>query len=380
MKTKRILLSSFYALFISIWSSGCQSATTEEPTLKSVLGDKFHIGVALNTQQIDKQDTNAVNVVLRHFNSIVAENCMKSEVIHPEEDRYDFTLSDRFVAFGEENNMHIVGHCLIWHSQLSPWFCVDKEGKDVSPEVLKQRMKDHISTIVGRYKGRIKGWDVVNEAIEGDGSYRKSKFYEILGEEYIPLAFQYAHEADPDVELYYNDYGMHEKGRRDGVVRMVNMLKEKGLRIDAVGMQGHMGLDYPTIEEFEASMLAFASTGVKLMITEWDMSALPTINRGANIADRVAFEKALNPYPESLPDSVSTLWNARMKSFMDLFIKHSDLVTRVTAWGVCDEDSWKNNWPVPGRREYPLLFDRQYQPKPFLQEYFSSGKTTSDKK
>ena len=213
-----------------------------DPTLTNILGDKFLVGVAINSEQAAGRDTSAVDVVRRHFNSIVAENCMKSEVIHPEEDRYDFSLADEFVKFGEDNEMFIIGHCLVWHSQLSPWFCVDAEGKNVSPEVLKERLKSHIHTIVGRYKGRIKGWDVVNEAIEGDGSYRKSKFYEILGEEYIPLAFQYAHEADPEAELYYNDYGMHEPGRRDAVVRMVNSLKEKGLRIDAIGMQGHMGL------------------------------------------------------------------------------------------------------------------------------------------
>lgn len=338
------------------------------PTLKGILGDKFLMGVALNSEQAAGRDTSAVRIVQRHFNSIVAENCMKSEVIHPEEDRYDFTLADEFVKFGEENGMFIIGHCLIWHSQLSPWFCVDADGKNVSPEVLKQRMKDHIHTIVGRYKGRIKGWDVVNEAIENDGSYRRSKFYEILGEEYIPLAFQFAHEADPDAELYYNDYGMHERGRRDSVARMVRSLKEKGLRVDAIGMQGHMGLDYPSIGDYETSILAFAATGAKIMITEWDMSALPTLNRGANIADKVAFEKALNPYPEALPDSISQLWNARMKSFMELFMKHSDVITRVTAWGVSDGDSWKNDWPMAGRREYPLLFDRSYQPKPFLKE------------
>ena len=338
------------------------------PTLKGILGDKFLMGVALNSEQAAGRDTSAVRIVQRHFNSIVAENCMKSEVIHPEEDRYDFTLADEFVKFGEENGMFIIGHCLIWHSQLSPWFCVDADGKNISPEVLKQRMKDHIHTIVGRYKGRIKGWDVVNEAIENDGSYRRSKFYEILGEEYIPLAFQFAHEADPDAELYYNDYGMHERGRRDSVARMVRSLKEKGLRVDAIGMQGHMGLDYPSIGDYETSILAFAATGAKIMITEWDMSALPTLNRGANIADKVAFEKALNPYPEALPDSISQLWNARMKSFMELFMKHSDVITRVTAWGVSDGDSWKNDWPMAGRREYPLLFDRSYQPKPFLKE------------
>ena len=234
-------------------------------------------------------------------------------------------------------------------------------------------MKEHITTVVTRYKGKIKGWDVVNEAIVEDGSYRKSKFYEILGEEFIPLAFQYAHEADPDVELYYNDYGMNVKGRRDGVVKLVNSLKERGLRIDAVGMQGHMGMDYPDIKEFEESMLAFAATGVKVMITEWDMSALPTARQSANISDTVAFKKSLNPYPEALPDSVSKAWNDRMMQFFNLFEKHADFVTRVTAWGVTDGDSWKNNFPVPGRTDYALLFDRNYQPKEFVKEIISES-------
>lgn len=375
MKLKYLALSVCAA---ALMSCNSDKPVAADPTLKDILGNKFLVGVAINSEQTVGRDTSGVDVVRRHFNSIVAENCMKSEVIHPEEDRYDFSLADEFVKFGEDNGMFIIGHCLVWHSQLSPWFCVDAEGKNVSPEILKERLKSHIHTIVGRYKGRIKGWDVVNEAIEGDGSYRRSKFYEILGEEYISLAFQYAHEADPEAELYYNDYGMHEPGRRDAVVRMVNSLKEKGLRVDAIGMQGHMGLDYPSIGEYETSLLAFASTGAKVMITEWDMSALPTVNRGANIADKVAFEKALNPYPEALPDSVSNLWNARMKSFMELFIKHADVITRVTAWGVSDSDSWKNDWPVPGRREYPLLFDRNYRPKPFLKEILEPKKAVFD--
>lgn len=374
----RKLIPLAIAFIVLAACNGNQKPTVGEQTLKSVLGNKFHIGAAINTEQAAGRDTNAVAVVLHHFNSVVAENCMKSEVIHPEKDRYDFTLADEFVKFGEDNSMFIIGHCLIWHSQLSDWFCVDDKGNNVSAEVLKQRMKDHITTIVTRYKGRIHGWDVVNEAIIEDGSYRNTKFYEILGEEYIPLAFQYAHEADPNAELYYNDYGMHESGRRDGVVRMVNSLKEKGIRIDAIGMQGHIGLDYPTINEYETSINAFASTGCKIMITELDMSALPTINRGANIADKVAFEKALNPYPEALPDSVSKFWNARMKSFMELFIKHSDVITRVTAWGVSDGDSWKNDWPMAGRREYPLFFDRNYQPKPFIKELLNPKKAVFD--
>lgn len=346
----------------------------EELVLKDVFKDQFLMGVAMNTWQVAGLDTAATNIVKKHFNSIVAENCMKCEVIHPEENRYDFTSADSLVAFGEENDMKIIGHCLIWHSQCAPWFWVDSQGKFVTPEVLKQRMRDHIHTVVGRYKGRIHGWDVVNEAIIEDGSYRNSPFYQILGEEFIPLAFQYAHEADPNAELYLNDYGMNVPGRRNAYVSLIKELQTRGLRIDAIGMQGHMGMDYPKFNEFEESLLTFASTGIKVMITEWDMSALPTVKQTANISDTVAFKKAMNPYPEVLPDSVSKMWNARMSSFFNLFLKHADKITRVTAWGVSDGDSWKNDFPVKGRKEYPLLFDRNHEPKDFVKELLKSPK------
>lgn len=342
-----------------------------EPGLKDIFADDFLIGAALNEEEITGADSAGVELIKKHFNSIVAENCMKSEEIHPEEGVYDFTLADRFVEFGEENDMFIVGHCLVWHSQLAKWFPYDENGDYVTPEVFKARLKDHITTIVTRYKGRVNGWDVVNEAIIEDGSYRKTPFYEILGEEFIPLAFQYAHEADPDAELYLNDYGMNVPGRRDTYVNIIKDLQERGLRIDAIGMQGHMGMDYPDITEFEESLEAFAGTGVKVMITEWDMSALPTVNMGANVSDTVAFRAVMNPYTDGLPEDVSKIWNERMKMFMDLFLEHSDDITRVTAWGVSDNDSWKNNWPMAGRVEYPLLFDRRLEMKPFLKEYIN---------
>lgn len=379
MRVKHIASALLIAAFVA--ACGNQKATVvEEPSLKDAVGDKFLMGVALNVNQSSGVNTSSIKLVKQHFNSIVAENCMKCEVIHPEEDRYDFTLADQFVSFGEKNGMAVIGHCLIWHSQLAPWFCVDEKGNNVTPEVLKQRMKDHITTIVTRYKGRIKGWDVVNEAILEDGSYRKSKFYEILGEEFIPLAFQYAHEADPDAELYYNDYAMNMPGKREGVVKLVSSLKEKGIRIDAVGMQGHMGMDYPDINEFEQSIVAFAGTGVKVMVTEWDMSALPTVKQSANISDTVAYQKMLNPYPETLPDSVSKAWNNRMKQFFGLFEKHADVISRVTAWGVSDSDSWKNDFPVKGRHDYPLLFDRNYQPKPFVKEIMAESQLPAEEK
>lgn len=347
---------------------GRQANETSDAVLKSVLADKFLIGVAVNSSQAAGLDSIGAAVIKKHFNSIVAENCMKSEEIHPEEGRYDFRLSDEFVRFGEENDMFIIGHTLVWHSQLAKWFCIDGKGEKVTPEVLKERMKEHIHTVVGRYKGRVKGWDVVNEAILEDGSYRKSPLYEILGDELIPLAFQYAHEADPDAELYYNDYGMAHEGKRNAVVALVKKLKERGLRIDGVGIQGHMGVDHPDYEELEKSIVAFGQTGVKVMITEWDMSVLPTVNSGANVADTVSFNNVLNPYPMELPDSAATVWNERMGAFFRLFEKHSDIISRVTVWGLSDGDSWRNDWPIKGRKDYPVLFDRNYQPKPFVQQ------------
>lgn len=372
MRTKHFASAILAATFLA--SCGNTQTTTNGVSLKEAVGDRFLIGTALKVFQSSGRDTNAVNIVKKHFNAIVAENCMKMEEVHPEEGKYTFDQADQFVKFGEDNGLTITGHCLIWHSQCPEWFFQDENGKEVSPEVLKQRMKDHIYTVAKRYKGKLKGWDVVNEAIIEDGSYRKSKFYQILGEEFIPLAFQYAHEADPDAELYYNDYGMDNEGRRNGVVKLIRSLKEKGLRIDAVGMQGHMGMDYPKIEEFEKSMLAFAAEGVKVMITEWDMSALPTARQSANITDTITFRKSLNPYTETLPDSVSQAWNARMKQFFNLFEKHADIVTRVTAWGVTDGDSWKNDFPMKGRHDYPLLFDRNYQPKAFVTELIEESK------
>lgn len=370
MKNKVILLAALLTGIVLCACTTKSETKKEESSLKSVLQDKFLIGVAINTRQSSGQDTCAVKVIKQHFNSIVAENCMKCQTIHPEENRYDFSQSDEFVKFGEDNDMAVIGHCLIWHSQLAPWFCVDGKGNNVSPEILKQRMKDHITTIVSRYKGRIKGWDVVNEAIEDDGTWRKSPFYDILGEEFILLAFEYAHEADPDVELYYNDYAMSKPEKREAAIKLIKMLQDRGLRIDAVGMQGHMGTDNPDFDEFEKSIIAYSSNNVNVMITEWDMSALPTVSTSANISDTVAYEKMMNPYPESLPDSASQAWNDRAAKFFNLFIDYADVITRVTVWGVSDGDSWRNDFPIRGRKDYPLLFDRDYQPKPFINNLF----------
>ncbi|MDT0688786.1 endo-1,4-beta-xylanase [Salegentibacter sp. F188] len=336
-------------------------------SLKEAYKDKFLIGTTLNAWQIRGRQPEELKVATENFNSIVAENIMKSARIQPNEGEFNFELADEFVKIGEENNMHIHGHTLIWHSQAPDWFFKGEDGNTVSKEVLTQRMKDHIHTVVGRYKGRIHSWDVVNEAIEDDGSYRKSKFFEILGEDFIKLAFEFAHEADPDAELYYNDYSMAIPGKRAGVVRMVKKLQSEGVTVHGIGMQGHIGLNNPDIREFEKSIEDYGKLG-KVMITELDLSVLPSPwgDAGAEISDSYEYEDEMNPFPDGLPGNVEQQFVNRYVEFFKLFLKHEDKITRVALWGVNDGNSWKNNWPVRGRTDYPLLFDRENNPKPVV--------------
>lgn len=338
-----------------------------QKTLKHAFKTKFYIGTALNAWQLNGMKPEEIKIVEEHFNSIVAENVMKSGRIQPEEGKFNFNLADQFVEFGEKNNMHIHGHTLIWHSQAPKWFFTDKEGNDVTKEELTKRMKDHIETVVSRYKGRIDSWDVVNEAIEDDGSYRKSKFYEILGKDFIKLAFNFAHDADPKAKLYYNDYSMFKPAKRDGVVKMVKELKSQGVHINGIGMQGHLGMSHPDLSEMEKSIEAFGELG-EVSISELDLSVLPSPwgNAGAEISDNYEYQDEMNPFPEELPENVSLQFTARYLEFFKLFMKHEDKIERVTLWGVNDGNSWKNNWPVRGRTDYPLLFDRQNRPKPIV--------------
>lgn len=360
--------------------AGCETKQVVKPTLKDAFDGIFHIGTALNADQINGIDADAMQVVEEHFNSITAENIMKSEEIQPQEGQFEFELADKFVEFGEKHGMQIIGHTLIWHSQLPNWFWSDGKGDNVSPEVLKERMREHIHTVVGRYKGRIHGWDVVNEAIMDDGSWRKTKFYEILGEDFMRIAFEYAHEADPDAELYYNDYSMANPGRREGVINMVKNLQEQGVKIDGIGMQGHLNMDYPDIDDFEESILAYADLGLKVMITELDLTVLPSPRRdvGANIASTFEYQQKINPYADGLPADIEAEQSERYADFFRLFIKHRDKIDRVTLWGVNDSQSWKNDWPVRGRTDYTLLFDRNNVPKPVVKTIIEETKNLNN--
>lgn len=361
---KRIILFGLMTLAVSNIT-----AQKSENSLKKVFKNKFYIGTAMSLPQINGTDVKSDQIITSQFSSIVAENCMKSMFLQPQEGKFFFDDADRFVAFGENNKMFIIGHTLIWHSQLPKWFFVDKDGKDVSAEVLKQRMKNHITTVVSRYKGRVKGWDVVNEAIMENGTYRKSKFYEILGEEFIPLAFQYAQEADPNAELYYNDYNEWFPEKVKTVINIVKKMKSRGIRVDGVGMQTHVGLDTPKLAEYEKALVDYAAAGVKVNVTEMEISALPSPwGTSANVSDTVEYQAKMNPYTKGLPENVQKEWENRYLDFFRLFIKHQDKIRRVTLWGVTDNQSWKNDFPVKGRTDYPLLFDRNFKAKPVVQK------------
>jgi endo-1,4-beta-xylanase len=337
-----------------------------ETTLKDAFAGRFLVGAALNGAQYSGRDTLGAGLVAEQFNQVSPENVLKWESIHPEPGWYAFEGPDQYVEFGEAHDMFIVGHTLVWHSQTPQWVFQDADGNPASRDTLLARMRDHIHTVVGRYKGRVDGWDVVNEALNEDGTLRQSPWREIIGDDYIASAFAFAREADPDAELYYNDYSLPNPAKRDGAVALVRDLQERGVDITGIGMQGHYGLSGPSLALVDSSITAFAALGVDVMITELDIDVLPPAmrNQGANVSDRAEMSDALNPYADALPDSVQQALAQRYADLFGLFLDHSDHLTRVTFWGVTDGDSWKNNWPVRGRTNYPLLFDRAGQPKP----------------
>jgi endo-1,4-beta-xylanase len=353
------------------------SANAAEPALKDVYADHFLVGSAINRWQFSDPSNQDLPIINKHFNTITAENAMKWGSLHRQPGEYSFDGADRFVEFGEERGMKIIGHTLVWHSQTPRWVFEGEDGNPPTREVMLERMRDHIFAVAGRYKGRIHGWDVVNEALNDDGTLRQSPWLRAIGEDYLVKAFQFAKEADPDAELYYNDYSLHRPDKRAGAVKLIRMLQDAGVRIDAIGMQAHYRLETPPIEEIEASMRAYIETGVKVMFTELDIKAIPTPGPGtADISRRqAAGDSRWNPYPDGLPDEVQQKLADRYANIFRLLLKYRDSVTRVTFWGVTDQSSWLNNFPIRGRTDYPLLFGRDRQPKPAFHAVVEAGRS-----
>jgi len=339
----------------------------QEKALKDVFKSDFRVGAALNRRQIFEEDTRSARIVSAHFNSITPENVLKWALVHPQPDKYDFAAPDRFVEFGEKRGMFIVGHTLVWHNQTPRWVFEDGKGNVVNRETLLKRMRDHIFTVVGRYKGRINGWDVVNEALNQDGTMRQSPWFKIIGEDYLVQAFKFAHEADPSAELYYNDYDLELPAKRAGGVELIKKLKAAGVPISGVGLQNHNQLEWPSVADEDATITAFAALGLGIHITELDVDVLPrTTKPGADYAVDDPVTPQLNPYVDRLPDAKQLALAKRYAELFQVYLKHRDAIERVTFWGVGDGDSWLNNWPMKGRTNYPLLFDRLGKGKPAL--------------
>jgi len=346
------------------------AAVSAQTSLKEAFRNHFRIGAALNRGYFTGTDEAGSTLVRQQFNSITPENDMKWERIHPRSDAgpagYSFESADKYVEFGEKNGMFIIGHCLVWHSQTPRWVFQDADEKLLGRDALLQRMRDHILTVVGRYKGRVHGWDVVNEALNEDGSLRKSPWLNIIGEDYIARAFEYAHEADPKAELYYNDYNLDYAEKRKGAIELVKKLQQQGIRISAIGSQSHHKMDQPTAQQIEDTLKAFKELGVKMAMTELDVDILPAVTRQptADISVQAKATAASNPYVAGLPDDMQAALARRYADIFALYLKYKEIVTRVTFWGVTDRYSWLNNFPAPGRTNYPLLFDREGKPKP----------------
>ncbi|WP_126941478.1 endo-1,4-beta-xylanase [Xanthomonas vesicatoria] len=351
----------------------CDTAGT---SLKHAYADAFLLGTAVNAEIVSGKDAAAAALVACHFNAVTPENVMKAEVVAPRPGVLDFRAADAFVDYPQRNHLFVVGHTLVWHNQTPEWFFVDAHGAPNTSAAQIERMRAHIASVAGRYVGKVQAWDVVNEIIDEDGGYRSTNWVQRVGDGDVVVrhAFTFAQRYAPDAELYYNDFNAWRPSKRDGIVRMVKMLQQAGIRIDGVGMQGHWGLDYPSLRDIEDAIDAYAALGIKVMITELDVDVLPLTKEGQVIGTGLAhkqfqlpeLKRFLDPYRDGLPPAVQAQLRDRYAELFALFWRKRDKLARVSVWGVSDGMSWKNDYPVPGRTNYPLLFDRNHRPKPAL--------------
>ena len=361
MKNKQLFLISIlitlllqYASFSNAQTVKNNAAATTGKGLKDYYNNYFTTGVAVSPGSIKNEEE--VQLILQNFGSITPENAMKMGPIHPREKEYNWIDADAIVDFAVQHNLKIRGHNLCWHEQTPNWFFKDSAGNLVTKAVLLQRLKDHITTVVNRYKGKIYAWDVVNEAIDDNPNnfLRNSLFYQICGEDFIDKAFEYAHAADPDAILFYNDYNTERKEKTDRIYTLLKKLKEKGVPVNAVGLQGHWSIFEPTQNELEYTIQKFASLGLTIQVTEMDVSVYkwekePRIKSATDI--------------DVLTPELENQQAQKYKMLFSIFRKYKQYITGITFWNISDRSTWLDTYPVKGRKNYPLLFDTNLQPK-----------------
>jgi endo-1,4-beta-xylanase len=355
-------------------------ANGAEISLRDAFDGRFLIGAALNYQQILGNDQASPDFIARQFSALTAESAMKWERIQPVEGEYVWDYADKLAEFANSNDIHLTGHTLVWHQQTPDWVFEDSDGRPATRELLLARLESHIRAVVGRYQGRVHSWDVVNEALNEDGTLRATRWRTIIGDDYLLKAYQFAHSADPQAKLYYNDFNLYKPLKRAGAIKLIRSLRDQGAIIHGIGMQAHYSLDSPSnLKEAEDSIVAFSDAGLDVLITELDVSVLPFPNNqdGADLAKgRFSYDSQFDPYSEGLPDKISREFSDRYVDLFRIFLAHSDNISRVTLWGIHDAQSWKNNWPMMGRTDYPLLFDRNNQPKAVIDEIIAQKDQT----
>ncbi len=348
----------------SIHGTTVLSATDTSKGLKDHFAKYFTMGVAVSPRSLK---TDEAALIVKNFGSITPENAMKMGPIHPRENEYFWRDADSIVAFAKANHLKIRGHNLCWHNQAPRWIFTNASGDTVSKEVLLQRLKEHITTVVTRYKGSIYAWDVVNEAISDkpDEYLRNSAWLRICGEDFIAKAFEYAHDADPDALLFYNDYNETNPVKREKMYRLVKSLKDAGVPIHGIGLQGHWAVNEPSEEELTNTIKRFTGMGLKIQVTELDISVY--------VKEHQARErKPEDSNSDFTPDKESAQIEMYKRCFKVLE-KYKKEVTGITFWNISDRSSWLDNFPVRGRKDYPLLFDKDLQPKKAYWEVVKLG-------
>ena len=330
------------------------------PGLKDAYKDYFTIGVAVNKANVS--DPTQIEIIKKQFNSVTAENAWKPGEIHPKEGVWNFGLADSIANFCRENGIKMRGHCLCWHSQFADWMFTDKKGKPVKKEVFYERLREHIHTVVNRYKDVVYAWDVVNEAMADDGRpfefvdgkmvpaspYRQSRHFKLCGDEFIAKAFEFAREADPTGVLIYNDYSTVDNGKRERIYTMVKKMKDAGVPIDGIGMQGHYNIYFPDEEQLEKAIQRFSEIVNTIHITELDLRT--NTESGGQLRFSRGEVKPQAPY-------IATLQEDQYARLFKIFRKYKNVIKNVTFWNLSDKDSWL------GLGNHPLPIDENFKAK-----------------
>ena len=347
-------------------------STGSQRTLKEAIGHRYKVGVGVSHRVL--QNAEDMKLLVQHFEIVTPENCMKPQGIHPAEDEWNFETTDRYVAQAEARKLEVVGHCLVWakDDRTDEWM-FKEDGKPVTKQTMLQRIESHVRTVVNRYASAVTMWDVVNEAIgdSNDGLLRDSIYSRTAGMDFIVTAFKTAKTYDPDALLIYNDYNGHKPAKRKKLLKLLKTLKEMGAPIDAYGMQGHFELGDDSVPQLRETFLELRQLGIKVVVSELDIDVVKRSRWWADDGKHRDELAKYDPYKDGLPEEIQQQQAEQYVALFALFDEFQDIIERVSFWNLHDGQSWLNYFPWR-RTNYPLLFDRERQPRPIFDTVYRS--------